>query len=626
MTVDEENWMIRSSQYWHNIFHNNDIGGAFMTTHPGAFAMWLIGAGEVMQEQRLGIDVDQSNLHNFRIAATLPIALATAFLIGVTVWLLTRLVGLWPAATAGFLLAVDPYLAGMSQIAHLDALLALCMLNALSSFGLYLRYGNRRYVILAALFTGLALSTKLLPALWLFVFTGFVLGLVTFRKSLRHWFVVVQQHLAVYSFFIIMSFAVLVAVWPALLTVPDFYVGYISRDAETIVTDEHVAIEESEEPIAPASFYLRTVLGRTTPLVFFVSLAMAVYVASRAWRERKMPWSGWLLLYALGYLIGITFIAKKGDRYALPALVALTVVAGEGLVIAWQLLCHRFQGLHEVKKRAVVISALVISLVVQSVAWMPYAVAYNNPFFSHVRSLTQQGWGEGLDAAAAWLNEQPLANEMYVASWYPGVLQTYYKGPVLSLSSRHDHRVGFVVTYRNMESRAEDDIASNVLDEFVNKQPVHTVYIGGQPYVWIYQTIGPHYFPQHVGEITSGIEVGQTVPVETDNWSAVDLAFATFGRENTGSVTLHVRESVQSSEDIRTVTVDAGAISDRDWQRFEFEPIRGSAGKTHYVAVTADGTVGNAVTIRYSSQDILPGQAFIRGQLRSADIGYSLPQ
>jgi len=44
MTVDEENWMIRSAEFWQKLA-SGDPGGTFLTTHPGATAMWLIGAG-----------------------------------------------------------------------------------------------------------------------------------------------------------------------------------------------------------------------------------------------------------------------------------------------------------------------------------------------------------------------------------------------------------------------------------------------------------------------------------------------------------------------------------------------------------------------------------------------------
>ncbi len=40
-TVDEFNWMGRSQTFWHELFVDRDIGGTFVTSHPGATATWL---------------------------------------------------------------------------------------------------------------------------------------------------------------------------------------------------------------------------------------------------------------------------------------------------------------------------------------------------------------------------------------------------------------------------------------------------------------------------------------------------------------------------------------------------------------------------------------------------------
>src|SRR3989344_6023662 len=70
MTADEEQWMLRSGVFWHELFRQGDASGTFLTTHPGATTMWLTGAGVAFQEVRVGVDIDTSNLRHFRLAAT----------------------------------------------------------------------------------------------------------------------------------------------------------------------------------------------------------------------------------------------------------------------------------------------------------------------------------------------------------------------------------------------------------------------------------------------------------------------------------------------------------------------------------------------------------------------------
>lgn len=640
MTVDEENWMLRSAAFWHQLFRNANPGGTYMTTHPGAPAMWLIGAGIFWQEAMVGIDIDTSNLKHFRLAATLPVALATAGLIGIAAWLALDLFGLWGGSAAGVVLALDPYLAGMSQIAHLDALLGLSMLISALALLRFVRGnpaapGSRISLAVAGLFAGAALATKLLPALWVLVLAAVLAVYAVLKGRISR-----RAAVRALGFFGGLAALTFYALWPALWVKDDFWRSF-ERDTASVVSDEHVALSVGDDSIEPMTFYGRTVLGRTTPFVLLLA-AGALVVVIRFWREqRHLLTVGWLLLYAAGFLAVMTLAAKKADRYALPALVVLPVVAGWALGIAFQVWRDTVPArrLSPARRLLLPISGpfVVLLLITQSLLWSPYTIAYNNPYFD-VRPASQQGWGEGLDEAARWLNTHPLADVLTVASWYPGVLSTYFNGKTMSLSSRDDHRVGFVVLYSNMQGRAPDTIASDVLDEFRNRQPEHVVYIHEKPYAFVYNTLGPRYFRQHVGELTGGVEVGQLVPVNVDGWSAIDVALATFSsRRNTEDVILHVRASVDAANDLRTVALNAELLQDEAWQRFEFEPIAGARGRTFYVALTSPASVpGNAITVRFTPQDLLPGQLVLRRRelavgerlsdfVRPGDMAYRIP-
>lgn len=605
MTADEPNWMVRSAEFYHKVFRDRDLRGTFLTSHPGATAMWLIGAGEVWQEAQLKFDVDTSNLRYFRRVATLPLAIATAGLTGLAAWLLSRLLGEQMALAAGVLLALDPYLTGMSQVAHLDALLALAMLTALLAFFSYLKTGRTGDAVLAGILTGLALGTKLLPALWLPVFFGIVL-LWQRRDIIRR--------LAFISGVAILTFYV---IWPALWFKTDLDQTF-RRDVPTVIGQEHVALEESVEPITPATFYIRTVLGRTTPFGLIVVAGVAGAVSWAAIRYRKMPLLMWLMWYGLGFLLLMTLAAKKADRYALPALVVLPVLVGGGLAVA----ADRLRGW---PRRARLVTVLVfLALAGQLFLWMPYAIAYNNPLFD-VRPQSQQGWGEGLEAAAIWLNKHPLADQLTIASWYPSVTGTYFEGKTMSLSARQDGRVGFVVLYRNMAGRARDTIASDVWDEFRNKKPAHVIEIAGTPYVWIYETLGLRYFPKRVHEIIGDDEVGQTVPAAPAAWDHIEVGMANYsGRPNNRDVLVTIREQ-PGGPVVRQVTVNASEIGD-SWQRFNFEPIAEAEDKSYFVSLTSPTAVpGNAVTVRYIDKDILPGDMYYNGELKQGwDMAYRL--
>ncbi len=633
MTVDEENWMLRSAGFYHTLFRKGDTGGTFMTTHPGAAAMWVIGAGIVGQERRVGFDIDTSNLRHFRLAATLPPAVATAVLVGLVAYLTSQLLGVSAAFWGGLLLAAEPYLVGMSQIAHLDALLALFMLGSVLSFLLsYYSLRVTRYWLLGGVLAGLALGTKLLPALWLFAFFSFV---TLFFKGWQRARMRLRLVVSGVGFVFGAATLTLWTVWPVLWFTDDVMRSF-NRDVPRVLTQEHVALEILEEPIEPMTFYVRTVLGRSTPFVQILVVACLLMGLTVSLKYSRILPALWLLLYVVGFIVLLTFSAKKADRYALPALVVLPLIAG--WIWSRVLPLLKYWGAAFGLGRlhvwiGVVVGSSILSL---PLFWAPYTLAYNNPIFD-IRPLSQQGWGEGLDAAARWLNSHPFIDRLVVASWYPGVMRTYFYGTTMSLSSRDDHRVGFVVTYRNMEGRGGDTIASDVLDEFRSRVPAHVVSIQGVPYAWIYNVVGPWYFQQHVGELVADVEAGQLVPVEKDGWRRVDIALATFsGRLNTKDVYLHIREDIDAARDIRTIEVHAREVQDEAWHTFVFDPIPDSKGKTYYVALTSPASLpGDAVTVRFTKENVLPGQMVLRrgplkpGErnsdfLRAGDLAYRL--
>ena len=117
-------------------------------------------------------------------------------------------------------------------------------------------------------------------------------------------------------------------------------------------------------------------------------------------------------------------------------------------------------------------------------------------------------------------------------------------------------------------------------------------------------------FLKHVGEITGVIEVGQIVQLQQAEFSAVDIGFATFsGRENTEDVILRIYADIDDPEPLREVVVTANTIPDNRWQRFSFDPMPSVAGQEFYVSITSPTSIaGNAVTVRYSDEDLIPGQ------------------
>jgi hypothetical protein len=103
------------------------------------------------------------------------------------------------------------------------------------------------------------------------------------------------------------------------------------------------------------------------------------------------------------------------------------------------------------------------------------------------------GWGEGLDVAAAYLNQKPNADKLLVAAYYEGEFAYKFHGQVTSaerlgsesLASVHPD---YVVLYRTMQGRAPERWETKVLAQFQAYTPEHVIYLNGEPYAWIYKT------------------------------------------------------------------------------------------------------------------------------------------
>jgi len=600
MTADESNWMLRAGTYWHELLQGNP-GGTFLTSHPGATTMAIAGAGIVWQEQRLGYDIDTSNLGDFRRAAAVPIVIVTALLLGVLVLAARPVVGAASALGGGLFVVADAYISGMSGLVHLDALLALTMAIAVMGLLAYLRESKRSWLTMAAIAAGLALVTKAVIALWLAPFALGTVGWFLYARSQDRKKLVVDAGIALLVVVITVGMF-----WPAVWAKNDWWRS-VERDVVNVVTDEHVAVEISRQPIAPASFYLRTVVGRP-PIYVGIVLVGAVALL---FRLRRMPSTARLplavfLLYSVGFLIALSFAAKKADRYALPALTMLAFMSGWLVPIGLRAVAQRLR-MPRTWQLGGTFGFIMLLLIPVLIAG-PHASATMNPLGQYITPYTQQGWGEGLENVAAWLNTHPRATELRVASWYPTVFGSYFVGNTFSLSSRNDNRVSYIVTYRNMEGREHDDIASNVLDELRDRLPVYIQYVNGLPFAWVYKTDSVVLYDKHVGEITGESEVGQLLPITTDTVSAIDITFATFSsRNNTEDVIVRVYDA-ETNEVLREATIAATEIEDRSWHTFAIDPLEGMYGKSIIVGVSSPTSVpGNAVTVIYGNNIGDPG-------------------
>jgi len=115
------------------------------------------------------------------------------------------------------------------------------------------------------------------------------------------------------------------------------------------------------------------------------------------------------------------------------------------------------------------------------------------------------GNGEGLDRAAAWLNQQPNAAALTVASWYSEGFAPYFHGATVDVRKIYSldlwpwteaHRV---VLYVNQFQRQLPD--PQILAYFAAQQPLYTVSMHGVDYARVYP--GPIPLPEEIARVAT---------------------------------------------------------------------------------------------------------------------------
>ena len=247
-----------------------------------------------------------------------------------------------------------------------------------------------------------------------------------------------------------------------------------------------------------AYFYPITYLWRTTPVVLLglilAALALSFPKAELISSANRRP-LGMLLLFALLFTIFMTLGAKKFDRYLLPIYPPLDLVAGMGWMAAVTWIRQRLpQSTSRVAASAVLLAA-VMGQAAGTISSYPYYFSYYNPLLGgtvRAPEVMMVGWGEGLDQAASFLNNQPGTNESQVATgaWMT-TFSYFYKGPVLTTRFEPGASTiqdwvdsDYYVLYFNEVQR--EKVSRDLIDYFATLKPVHVVRINGLDYVYIY--------------------------------------------------------------------------------------------------------------------------------------------
>jgi 4-amino-4-deoxy-L-arabinose transferase-like glycosyltransferase len=539
VTTDEaDHWIERSEQFLRAL-QSGDYVATAIAPHPGVTTMWLGSAGILLRKALVAWSLLQDESFRTSLALMqLPVALTHVVCILLGYYLLRRLLPAGAAALAALLWATDPFLMGYSRVLHVDALAgSFATVSLLAACSYWYHDRPPSMLVLSGVCAGLAILSKspalavvpvvgllALAAAWRsttndqrpttaedrklkiedrHVSAGKILSSILYPLSsntssfvFRHWSFV---GLLIWG---MIAAATIFALWPSLWVDP-------WRTYAQLRTG--VAVEGADPQMATNFF-----LGRidNEPGILFYPLALALRLTpwtligllllQRGWRATPTATrrdlaalAGFVVLF----ILAMSLFPKKFNRYLVPVFPALDILAAVGL--AW--LAGRFSKLirgsdaqaRTLRQRITYVPTFLIALLamLNTALWHPYSITYFNTALGGPSMGAQvflEGWGEGFEQVATWLNQQPDITGVVTVSPMVSSLRPYMRRRAQVDDPSGDElpdKTGYMVVYiRQVQGGAPDP----PFDQFYGRAaPLHTVRIHGVDYAWIYRIPPP---------------------------------------------------------------------------------------------------------------------------------------
>lgn len=115
---------------------------------------------------------------------------------------------------------------------------------------------------------------------------------------------------------------------------------------------------------------------------------------------------------------------------------------------------------------------------------------------------------------------------------------------------------------------------------------------------------------ENFGEITSPLEINQSIVAERDNLSGLNLFFSTFNRLNTGETIIKILDN-DRNEVLRTVILKNEEIEDNKYRKITFPPIKGVKNETLFINISSTAQKNNGITLWKDSKTAINTKLFI---------------
>jgi len=499
-------YFVGSTTLWHGravAFFDAFLAGRWTETyqapHPGVITMWLAGLARWVATL-FNPGYDGMALIKRLSIELIPIVFVVSLGIVLAYFLLRSIFDFQVAAFAALLLAFDPYHISLSKAIHVDALVSTFMLLSALFLWQFIKQSRWPWVLLSGIFAGLGLLSKT-PAL--FMVPYFFLCMLVWQAGLLQ-----QQRSAGFPYSWssgLRAVAGLTLIWLLALAItyfllwPSMWARPLGTLALTYGGTDFYRETPHENPVLflgevtysdPGPLFYPVNMAIKTTAVSLVGFLLSFFVLLRGRLQnyqRQAVLMG--LAFIFFFILMMTLGEKKLDRYMLPALQFVTILAGIGWVYTlrrlWRDRKHMLQ-----LSLALLIGVQAIIIITR----FPYFGTHYNYLLGGPKLILEnnvvagQEFGIGVRPAAEYLNELPLPTQLVVGAQNWVVFYHYFQGKTVPLT---DDKVDYLLFTRNWTLRGTfADEWQAVWDAYREREPKFTVSYDGVPYIWIYK-VGP---------------------------------------------------------------------------------------------------------------------------------------
>ena len=314
-------WHYRSEQFIVGI-KNKQFEKTYQHYHPGVTLMWIAGTAVEVYKKVSGVTAyDISNFPNFDLVSKISIISVQFLLTLLLIYLLSKIIGFKKSILTVSLFTFEPFFIGNSRLYHMDILLTLLLLNSILLAYLNMKNPGFWKSILTGFFLALSFLTKSLAIGALFFVVFYTIFYLSHTDKKDKIFSTVA--------FIVLSFVIFVfALFPALWVKPVYFLSDIFKEVARVGVrkgHEQLVMGEYTER-AGILFYPLVILLKASPFLI-LGVILCVYFFVKSFHNLKKKFrDGWkfvfdfnsfLFVFYLGYFLGMSFFAKKIDRYML---------------------------------------------------------------------------------------------------------------------------------------------------------------------------------------------------------------------------------------------------------------------------------------------------------------------